>query len=72
MDRQISWHISKDGERLAGIEDTGRGWAVVDGDGERLKELEGYDAKERREIERYYEEYIWQRKNTTSSSERSN
>ncbi len=56
-ERQISWFCRK-GEQVAGIEDTGNGWAVVNGSGTRLMSADGYTEKTRRVVEDYYLLYL--------------
>lgn len=55
--RQISWYI-RGGKRVAGIEDTGEGWAVVDGEGNRFFIVGDYSSKSRIQVERVYCEFL--------------
>ena len=57
IDRKISWHI-RDGKRIAGIEDTGCGWAVVDSDGKTVLSIQGYTSKARAKIMQEYERIV--------------
>ena len=52
--RNISWYVTKDDEKVAGVEDTGKGWAVVDSKGKVILSVKGYSNRSRLKImERY-------------------
>ena len=56
-ERKISWWNDSSG-RIAGIEDQGNGWAVVDATGEIVYAVGGYSAGSRQMIEAVFEEYV--------------
>ncbi len=56
-ERQISWY-RHNGEPVAGIEDTGKGWAVVDSLGEVVYAVGEYSHESRVLIEKQYVKYL--------------
>ncbi len=61
-ERKISWRNDTNG-RIAGIEDLGNGWAVVDATGAIVYAVGSYYAGARQMIEIVFEEYIERYKN---------
>lgn len=56
--REISWYIDSKSRRLAGIEDTGNGWAVVNSEGERYVEITEYTKESRATTVDFFNWYI--------------
>ncbi len=56
-ERKISWQVDKHG-RIAGIEDRGNGWAVVDATGAIVFAVGNYYSGARQMVEIVFDEYI--------------
>lgn len=56
--RQISWYIDSNGRKLAGVEDTGTGWGIVDSEGECLVVTTGYSKESRTVMGEFYDWYL--------------